>query len=271
MPTFEHDGKTAHYLDVGTGDAALLLHAGGSSGRQWRKMGTHLEGDYRLIAPDLYGFGDTGAWTGSGDLTHDVQAELVRMLIESICNFPVHLVGHSYGGATAMRLWLVAPELLRSIVFIEPILPPLLPQVGEETLFAEYRAFAEDFMRRAKEGHEDDAWRGFLNLRNGDGTWEQLSDEARQRLIDQTDGIVDAFRSNLSNPITLANCQHITVPTLIVCGAKTTAPERRVTEILRDEIPNCVYEIIPDAEHMSPLTHPAEVATLIRRHWEMNS
>ncbi len=53
------------------------------------------------------------------------------------------------------------------------------------------------------------------------------------------------------------------MPTLVVCGGGTTAPERRVTEILCDEIPECRYEVIPDAEHMSPLTHPDEVARLI--------
>jgi pimeloyl-ACP methyl ester carboxylesterase len=271
MPTFEHKSLTAHYIESGAGDPAVLLHAGGSSGRQWRKMGTHLDADYRLIAPDLYGFGDTEAWPGPGELTHDAQADLVRSLIERMCDVPVHIVGHSYGGATAMRLCLAAPELIRSLVFIEPILTPLLPQAGEEMLFAEYRSFAEAFIRRAEEGHRDEAWRDFLDLRNGEGTWERLSDEARQRFIDQTDRAAVGFKSNLSNPTTLADCRGITVPTLIVCGANTTAPEKRVTEILRDEIPNCVYEVIPDAEHMSPLTHPAMVAKLIRRHWETNS
>ncbi len=266
MPTFEHDGKTAHYVDSGAGDPMILLHAGGSSGRQWRKTGEHLEADYRLIAPDLLGFGDTEPWTGPGDLTHDAEAALVRALIERVCNRPAHVVGHSYGGATAVRLWLAVPDLVRSLVFIEPILTPLLPQAGEETLFAEYRAVAEDFMQRAKAGREEEAWRVYLNLRNGDGTWERLSDDARQRFINQTDRVGDAFKSNLSNPTTLADCQGIAVPTMVICGAETTAPERRVTEILRDEIPSCVYEVIPGAEHMSPLTHPAEVAMLIRQH-----
>jgi len=271
MPTFEYKGKTAHYIESGAGDPVVLLHAGGSSSRQWRKMGTHLERTYRLIAPDLYGFGETDAWSGPGDLTHDAQADLARALIERTCDVPVHIVGHSYGGATAMRLWLTAPELVRSLVFIEPILTPLLPQAGEETLFTEYRTFAETFMQRAEKGRSVDAWRGFLNLRNGDGTWEGLSDEARQRFIDQTAQAVDGFKSNLSNPTTLADCQGVAVPTMVVCGGKTTAPEKRVTEILRDEIPNSVYEVLPDAEHMSPLTHPAEVASLIQRHWRTAS
>lgn len=266
MPTFEYDDITAHYTEAGDGDPVVLLHAGGSSGRQWRKMGVHLEADYRLIAPDLLGFGDTVPWTGPGELTHDAQATLVRAVIERLCDGSVHVVGHSYGGATTMRLWLAVPELVRSLVFIEPILTPLLLQAGEDNLFAEYRAVADDFMKRVTEDRKDEAWRVYLDLRNGDGTWEGMSDDARQRFIDRTDRSIDGFRSNLNNPTTLADCQDISVPTLIVRGADTTAPERRVCEILRDEIPDCAYEVIPEAEHMSPLTHPAEVAALVRRH-----
>lgn len=266
MPTLEHNSSNAHYTVSGTGDSVVLLHAGGSSGRQWRKIGAHLEGDYRLIAPDLLGFGDTEPWNGPGELTHDAQAALVRAVIEQVCVGPVHVVGHSYGGATTMRLWLAVPELVRSLVFIEPILTPLLPQAGEDTLFAEYRAVADDFMKRVAENRKDEAWRVYLDLRNGDGTWERMSEDARQRFIDRTDRSIDGFKSNLNNPTTLADCRDISVPTMIVRGADTTAPERRVCEILRDEIPGCVYEVIPEAEHMSPLTHPAEVASVIRRH-----
>ena len=121
MSIFEYEGKAAHYIENGDGDPVVMLHAGGSSGRQWRNVIGHLEADYRLIAPDLYGFGETEPWNGPGELTHDAQAALVQKLIEMVCDRPVHVIGHSYGGATAMRLWLAAPELVQSLVFIEPI------------------------------------------------------------------------------------------------------------------------------------------------------
>jgi pimeloyl-ACP methyl ester carboxylesterase len=51
-----------------------------------------------------------------------------------------------------------------------------------------------------------------------------------------------------------------------MCGEKTTVPDRRVAEILRDHIPQCRYELIPGADHMSPLSHPAFIAEAIERH-----
>jgi len=53
-----------------------------------------------------------------------------------------------------------------------------------------------------------------------------------------------------------ADICHVQLSTLTVCGEKTTAPDRRITEILREQMPKCRYIIIPGADHMSPLSHP---------------
>ena len=60
MPTFRYDGATIHYGDSGSGDPLLLLHSGGSSGAQWRKVGEYLTGR-RLLTPDFYGYSGTDA------------------------------------------------------------------------------------------------------------------------------------------------------------------------------------------------------------------
>ena len=59
MPNFTHNEIDAHYVDSGDGNSDVLLHAGGRSERQWRKISTQLEEQFRLIAPDLIGFGKT--------------------------------------------------------------------------------------------------------------------------------------------------------------------------------------------------------------------
>jgi pimeloyl-ACP methyl ester carboxylesterase len=52
---------TAHFTTRGDGPDVVLLHAGGSSGAQWRKAAAYLEDRYRLIMPDFIGFGGTDA------------------------------------------------------------------------------------------------------------------------------------------------------------------------------------------------------------------
>jgi pimeloyl-ACP methyl ester carboxylesterase len=125
---------------------------------------------------------------------------------------------------------------------------------------------AQAFLRRVAAGNLDAAWRGFLDYRNGPGTWEALPEASRGRFHAATASTVAGFHSNLGNPTSLEDLDRFSAPSLVMCGEKTTIPDRRVTEILRDHIPECRYEIIPGAEHMSPLSHPELIAEAIGRH-----
>ncbi len=266
MSTLRFGQLTAHFTQSGSGPDLILLHAGGSSGAQWRKVGALLDTQYRLTVPDFIGFGKTDTWPGPGDLSHDDQALLIASLIADTCSAPVHIVGHSYGGAVAVRLALAHPELLDRLVLIEPVLTPLLNLDGREDIFEEYRLMAQSFMEYGRAGNDEAAWRGFIDYRNGKGVWAALPDKAREKFRGGTRQAIDAFISNLANRTTLQDCRTIEIPTLILCGEKTTEPDRQVTEILRREMPRNDYRVIGGAEHMSPLTHPDAVASLILSH-----
>ena len=268
MAEISIEGRRVSYSEWGSGASVVLLHAGAGSGRQWAKTARLLEARFRVIAPDLWGFGGTERWSGDQELTHDHQAFLVAQVIKYLCKEPVHLVGHSYGGATAVRLILKDRELVRTAVLIEPILTPLLQLAGEEKLFREYFDMAQAFLENVAARNLDEAWRIFLDYRNGPGTWQALPEPSKERFRDTTESTVAGFRSNLRNSTSLKDLQQLSLPTLVMCGEKTTVPDRRLTEILRDHIPQCRYEIIPGAEHMSPLSHPALIAESIERHIE---
>jgi len=95
-----------------------------------------------------------------------------------------------------------------------------------------------------------------------------MSDKGKARFLAQSRQTKEGFISNLNNRTTLAECRGIVVPTTVVCGAETTAPDRRTTELLRDAIPRSHYQLIPRSAHMSPFTHPEEVVRIIREHLE---
>jgi pimeloyl-ACP methyl ester carboxylesterase len=158
------------------------------------------------------------------------------------------------------------PELVRTAALIEPVLTPLLRLADEEELFCEYLDMAHAFLQSVAVGSLDEAWRVFLDYRNGPGTWQALPELSRERFRATTESTVAGFRSNLNNPTSLKDLEKLSPPTLVMCGEKTTVPDRRLTEIVRDHIPHCRYEVIPGAEHMSPLSHPAFIAEAVERH-----
>ena len=150
MAEISIEGRRVAYSEWGSGAPVVLLHAGASSGKQWAKTARLLEVRFWVIAPDLWGFGGTERWSGRQELTHDHQALLVARVIEHLCKEPVHLVGHSYGGATAVRVILQNRELVRTAVLIEPILTPLLRLAGEEKLFREVLRHGPGFLGKCQ-------------------------------------------------------------------------------------------------------------------------
>src|SRR3712207_9071549 len=121
MATTEFRGVPVHREAWGAGPPLLMLHAGGSSGAQWQRAASFLQDRRRVVAPDLIGFGKTGAWPRAGGLTHDLQADLVATLIEDDGGGAVDGVGHSYGGPTAGPLALRRPGPVPLPLLVGPV------------------------------------------------------------------------------------------------------------------------------------------------------
>lgn len=265
MWKIDFKGLSAAYRIWGAGTPAVLLHSGGSSGAQWEKVAHELSGQCRMIAPDALGFGDTQPWPQPGALTHDLQAELVGRIVLSQVDGPVDVIGHSYGGATALRLAALRPELVRSMVLIEPVVSCLLKDAGDP-LYEESIAVAQQFVASVDAGRPQVGWEAFIDNRNRPGTWARLSDAQKQRFLAQSSQTREGFISNLANPTTLADCRRVAAPTTIVLGGESLDTDRRIAALLTDTIAEAHQVVIPGAGHMSPLTHPVQVAAIVRDH-----
>jgi pimeloyl-ACP methyl ester carboxylesterase len=119
----EIGGRQVHVLQAGRGEPVVLLHGFGASTYCWRNVLPTLARFYRVIAPDLYGFGATERPRDFQSYTRDGQAALVLALLDNLGIERAHLVGHSYGGA--ISLWLADrhPERLRSLVLVDSAAP----------------------------------------------------------------------------------------------------------------------------------------------------
>jgi pimeloyl-ACP methyl ester carboxylesterase len=265
MPEILFQKLRANYKTWGSGQPVLLLHSGGSSSAQWDKIAEAMASDYRLVAPDLLGFGATEAWPVCGGLTHDLQADLAAEVIKAERAGAVDVIGHSYGGGTAVRLALRHPELVRSLVLIEPIITRLLKEAGDP-LYEVAIQVGKTFIECVDAGRPDLGWERFIDSRNTAGTWARMSDRSKARFLAQSIQTKEGFISNWNNRTTLAECQSIKVPTTVVCSELAIPEDRRLTEILRAAIPKCRYVTVAEAGHMSPLTHPVVVAGIIQRH-----
>ena len=113
------DGETWHYLEGGSSDAPvlLLLHGFGGDKDHWTRFSRTLVDDYRVIAPDLPGFGDSARhpdWDYSLTAQRDRLDEFVTALELS----PLHLGGNSTGGQLAALYAHTYPEQVESLFLL---------------------------------------------------------------------------------------------------------------------------------------------------------
>lgn len=109
-----------NYHDVGAGQPVLLLHGSGpgvSAYANWRLPMQHLDGDFRLIAPDLAGFGFTQVPPGTA-YTRELWVEQVVALLDTLGIERTSVVGNSFGGSIALALAVAHPDRVDRIVLM---------------------------------------------------------------------------------------------------------------------------------------------------------
>ena len=113
---FVHVGATrVAYRDDGRGPPVLLLHGCPFSSFVWRKLIPTLAHDFRCIAPDLLGLGDTETPPGA-DWSLPAQESMILGLLDALGADRVSVVGHDHGGAIAQMLAAHNPERIDRLV-----------------------------------------------------------------------------------------------------------------------------------------------------------
>ena len=109
MPILEKDDVVLDYLETGQGTTVILIHSTVSGNRQWKTLMEDLGREFRVLAPNLRGYGKTSSWLGERTLNLSDQVQLIEPLIES-SEQKVYLIGHSYGGSIALKAAMSFPE-----------------------------------------------------------------------------------------------------------------------------------------------------------------
>ena len=275
MPSIEVYGVKAHYTKIGTaGPLGLMVHAATNHGAQWDLVRAAMGPDYRYLLPDLFNSGGTAPWPQKRlrrDLNFDDEADIVLSMLMAI-DEPVHLVGHSYGGAVALRAAIRSTANpdggpVRSLCLIEPGGCPLLAEAERFRDYEEYVGVMREFLRAVDAGEPVSAWRDFLNYYRGHrDAWDSLDKSVQDRIVAKTETQRQVYAAQMSNPTTLAELRNLKMETLVITGGQTTAPERAVCEVLVQYLPHARLHIIPNAGHPMPASHPKAVAAALSRH-----
>lgn len=112
--SFDARGSRLRYLVAGEGGALVLVHGLGGAAANWLALAPLLLPGRRLIVPELPGHGGSSPLPAAPSLSP--YADRLGLLLEHEGAAPAAVVGHSLGGAIALRLAIRRPEAVGALV-----------------------------------------------------------------------------------------------------------------------------------------------------------
>lgn len=263
----ELDGARVALMEHGTDAPVVALHCSASAKEQWRTLAELIGGEFRLLAPDLYGYGESDDWPGTKSISLADEAAIVAAVMER-CGAPVHLIGHSYGGAVALRAALEHGSRIISLILIEPVAFYLLRDgdAAERAHLDEVREVADQVSRGVDSGDLHGGMRAFIDHWNGAGSWAAIKPKVQAELARRLPKVALDFWAIRNEATSLDAYSALHMPTLIMRGELTPGPPKAVTRLLAEAIPGARLQIIDGAGHMSPVTHADQVNAIIANH-----
>ena len=236
----------------------VLLHSSASSARQWDRLAEVLKPRFRIRAIELHGHGEQKAWRGDTRLTLADEAALAMPTLEDAG--PVHVVGHSYGAAVAIKLATMYPKSVRSLVAYEPVLFRFLfDDVAHHPAAQDVVAVADSMREQLATGENHSAAQTFIDFWSGAGAWDSLPDGKQASIATRMPAVLQQFDALFHEPLQSAQLALLRMPMLFISGARTVAVARAIAELLRLTLPRAQYEVLPAMGHMGPITHAAAV------------
>lgn len=264
MTTSAFEPIALHPVAADPHTPVLALHASASSAGQWQGLSDYLRGRYRVIAPDLPGYG-MACLHPARDIA-DVADSVVGAMAGTSAS--MHVVGHSLGAAVALEMAVARPDLVRSLTLIEPMAFHLLRRGdgSDLELFVELSVLAERMAVSVAAGDPESAMRAYVDFWYGAGAWDKTGESLRKSLGRQAGRVILDFAASLAPTRSVGRWRELRCPTLVVMGLESPLASLRVTEMVAEAIPGARLMMISEAGHMAPLTDPHIIDPLIGVH-----
>ncbi len=266
------NGLNFHYLEWGEAASppALLLHGNSQQAHSWDFVSLALSDQYRVIALDQRGHGDTD-WDSGGDYSTEAQQGDIDGFVQAIGLEEFVLIGHSMGGRNAYVWASQHPGTLKGLVIVDT--GPDTQRSGRDRIRRfqqlpdELDSF-DEFAQRVQEytGRSREQVLGSLQYsirQRADGKWTWKYDKAMRDPNRRETGLT---------PEQLWECfKKIDCPTLVVRGDRSDLFSEDTMRRMQETIADCETVTISGAGHLVQGDNPADFVTAVqaflRRVW----
>jgi pimeloyl-ACP methyl ester carboxylesterase len=234
-------------MEVGSGDALVVfVHGALDRGRSFDRVADVLASECRMLLYDRRGYGGSAGAAGTPVGVDQHVADVLAVLDAR----PAVVVGHSFGGVTAMGAAVRAPRLVQALVLYE-------------TSMAWVPGWDDDVMREVL--GSDDPEDAALRLMLGDN-YDRLGEDQRARRRVEA-RVFLAEEASVRSGIPPFDVADIRAP--VVYGRSDPAVMPVVLDHLRNEVLRVEVVTLPGAGHHAHRTAPEDFANLVRRGLEL--
>jgi 3-oxoadipate enol-lactonase len=248
------NGIRMRYEDVGSGPELLLIHAFPLSGAMWRPQVEALQGQYRLIVPDLRGFGGSDAPPGLYSM--DEQADDLAALLDHLRVAQAVVCGLSMGGYIAMAFMRRHAARASALILADT-------KAGADG--DEARAGREANARLAETEGAAAIADKMIPALVAPTAGQELRDELRSIiLVNSPEGIAGALRGMAQRPDSAESLRAVAVPTLVIVGELDTLTPPAEASAITMAIAGSNLAMLPGVGHISNLEASAAFTTAMR-------
>ncbi len=268
------NGIRIHYVAEGDGPLLLLLHGFPQFWWAWRKIIPQLSNNFKVVVPDLRGYGGTDKPQNVSDYKLSTMADDVVGLIKHLGYSQAFIAGHDWGGAIGWELALTHPKIVEKLVTINAPHPAKFAkairsnykQMGRSwyMFFAQIPKLPEYLIGLRTDKFLKGIFRGQAVNK------EVFPNDVLQRYTDEYNkpGVIPAsmnyYRAAFRNANSPSSKLPISVPTLIIWGEQDTALSKELTFDM-DKFFSAPFKIeyLPDSSHWVLDDKPDKVAELL--------
>jgi pimeloyl-ACP methyl ester carboxylesterase len=273
LPTVDVGGVGLYYEERGSGRTTVFVHGIPTDYRAWSaQVGAFSKGRKMVALSRRYAAPNRREGDLSDSTVQNNSADL-KGFIENVVGGPVDLVGHSYGGFVSALLAADHPDLVGSLVLVEPAISTLLvadqrsdaqllglllrsPSVAlsgrrfqSGSLGPSLRALQSGDAAKAVELNVD-------GIQDSRGAFSRLPEETRRMMLDNAKTVAEL--GTTFPRFTAAEAGRISRPTLIVNGEASALWLRRIGELLGKAIPDSKRVGVQGARHFPHMENPVE-------------
>lgn len=270
-------GYNIHYVEAGYGAPVVLIPGAFSTYRIWNRMIPEFAHDFRIIAIDYIGIGDSDKPVAGFDYSVQAQANVIAEMVRSLNLGKVRLIGVSYGSAIALNIVSKYPELVERVACIEGgafIVPEYLHYNKLGSLLG-FPLIGDIIMSALKSGLFD---RMVAQSIMGPA-WEQMEVSEREEI---TDIVASNLRTSspsawygiyrsITSPIDFTEAlKNSSVPILYIYGEQSRYREiaKMNVDIIKTFVPNTEIVSFDTGVHDLELQYPYQVANAILKSWK---